>query len=338
MSSGMSSDFEGQDSIKNVFTVLRIYLLQSRCGGKGCMTNYVSSSLLVLTAGRKSRARRNSLQEYRAAITRSWSTFLSQLKATECANSPGMSGCIQLQAIPTYVVIHSSALLVASLAVYGVLVMTTEGYHAAILASAPSFTSFSISCPPNTSYVRITMHRYHLVALCSFSYMLAYVLSTNLYPNYGAQNSSLVLPTFANSTGFNMQPRPILPYHVLVTGSETSVQFTQYFALTEPNQFYPCIIQALVEIYEAAIYDHGDRPLRGNIYVLQKYDVIIDIKKYARAPRNSLKYATVVRTLQAVMLFTHDYGPWGLQMTIFEEQVAVGLAVIRHHTEDGHDG
>lgn len=181
---------------------------------------------------------------------------------------------------------------------------------------------------------RATMHRNLLVALCNSSYILAYVLSTNLHPNYSAQNSLLVLPTFVNSTGLDMKPRPILPYHVQITDSETSVQFTQYFALTEAGQFYPCIIQALVEIYEAAIYDRGNRPLRGDIYILRRYDIVIDIKKYPRAPRNSLKYATVVRMLQAVQLFAHDYGTWGLQLTIFEERVAVGLASIRRHTED----
>ena len=179
------------------------------------------------------------------------------------------------------------------------------------------------------------MYRNFLVILCGFSFIVAYVCSTNLYPKHDAQNSTLVLPTFLNNTSLNTKPRPILPYHVQVTGSETSVQFTQYYAPTDANRFYPCIIQALVEIYEAAIYDHGDRPLRGDIYVLRRYDIVIDIQKKRGAPRNSLKYATVVRMLQAVELFTHEYGTYGLLMTIFEEQVAVGVAVVRHFTEGG---
>ena len=179
------------------------------------------------------------------------------------------------------------------------------------------------------------MYRDHLVALCGFSYIVAYVFSTNLYPIHGAQNASLVLPTFANDTKLNINPRPVLPYRVQVTDSETSIQFTQYFALTDADRFYPCIIQALVEIYEAAIYDRGDRPLRGDIYVLQRYDIIIDIHKKPGARRNSLKYATVVRMLQAVELFTHEYGTYGLSLIIFEEQVAVGIAILRQFTGDG---
>ncbi|KAL8784135.1 MAG: hypothetical protein Q9195_009159 [Heterodermia aff. obscurata] len=181
------------------------------------------------------------------------------------------------------------------------------------------------------------MYRNHLVALWIFSYITAYVLSTNLYPKYDAQNSSLVLPTFGNSSGLNINPRPALPYHVQVTGSETSVQFLQYFALTDADRFYPCIIQALFEFYEAAIYDRGNKPLRGDIYVLRQYDILIDIKKNPAARRNSLKYATVVRMLHAVQLFTHEYGTYGLSLIIFEEGVAVGSAIIRHYTGDGAD-
>ena len=181
------------------------------------------------------------------------------------------------------------------------------------------------------------MHRNHLVALCIFSPIFACVLSTKLYPSYSSQNSPPVLPTFVNSSGLNMRPRPILPYHVQITGSQTSVQFTQYFALAEANTFYPCIIQALVEMYDTAIYDRGNRPLRGDIFVLRRYGIILDIKKYPRAPRFSLKYATVVRMLQALELFAHDYGTWGLWLIIFEEQVPVGLAVIRQDTEDEPD-
>ena len=185
--------------------------------------------------------------------------------------------------------------------------------------------------------MRSTMHRDHLVALCIFNRIFACVLSTNLYPRYSAQNSPPVLPTFVNSTGLNMKPRPILPYHVQITQSQTSVQFTQYFALTEADKFYPCIIQALVEMYDTAIYDRGNRPLRGDIFILRQYDIIIDIKKYPQAPRFSLKYATVVRMLQAVELFAHDYGTWGLWLTIFEAQVPVGLAFIRYDNEDEPD-
>ena len=182
------------------------------------------------------------------------------------------------------------------------------------------------------------MYRNHLVTLWSFSCIIAYVLPINVYPTYGGQNSSLVLPTSVNNSALGNNPRPALPYHVQVTDSETSIQFTQYFALADANKYYPCIIQALVEIYEAAIYDRGNKPLRGDIYVLRQYNIIIDIQKIpGLARRINLKYATVVRMLQAVELFTHEYGTYGLALVIFEERVAVGTAIIRPYTENGTD-
>ena len=39
--------------------------------------------------------------------------------------------------------------------------------------------------------------------------------------------------------------------------------------------------------------------------------------------------------LQAVELFSHEYGTYGLSLVIFEAQMEVGLATIRQDTGDG---
>ena len=232
---------------------------------------------------------------------------------------------IPLPAIPTDDAIHSSAS--ADVDDRREIIPRCWPWHKALHLLQP-FTY-------QVRLMRTGMYRDHLVALCGLSYIVAHVFSANLYPKHGAPNASLVLPTFVNNTGLNINPRPVLPYHVQVTGSDTSIQFTQYFALTDADRFYPCIIQALVQIYEAAIYDRGDRPLRGDTYVLQRYDIIIDVHKMPGAPRNSLKYAAVVKMLLAVELFTHEYGTYGLSLVIYEEQEAVGIAIVRQFTGDG---
>ena len=132
-------------------------------------------------------------------------------------------------------------------------------------------------------------------------------------------------------------PRPKLPYRVQVAESDVSVQFMQYFSIISPEKVYPCVIQALVEIYEAAIYDHGDAPLRGDLYKLHKYDVLIDVQRYPRRSTASLTYAAVVRMLQAYELFTHDYGSYGMFMYIFLHGDQVADVEIREVSEKGNE-
>ena len=116
------------------------------------------------------------------------------------------------------------------------------------------------------------------------------------------------------------------------------VQFNRYYQMIFHDNYYPCIIQALVALYETAIYDHGNAPLRTETYKLTEYGITIDFWENLSAPRGTLQYATCVRTLQAVQLFAHTFGISGLSMDIFEFGELVGHAIIREDVEKAESG
>lgn len=171
-----------------------------------------------------------------------------------------------------------------------------------------------------------------LSALICLVCIVSYVPSATSSPADISHNRSLIVPASGNATNLNIYPRPILPYHVQIGESDISVQFMQYYGLLNSNNIYPCIIQALVEMYEAAIYDSGNAPLRGDSYTSRVYDVLIDVQRLPRS-RPRLKYAAVVRMLQAVELFMHDYGTYGLALVIYDNGSQVGHAVVRQSYE-----
>lgn len=160
------------------------------------------------------------------------------------------------------------------------------------------------------------------------------ILFTLLFMSTSARKMSLVEAVFStDATGETpstaIDPRPVLPYRVQVADSDISIQFMQYYAKIQPDELYPCIIHALVEIYEAPIYDHGNAPLRGDVYTMDQYNVLNDVRKTRGASHGSLRYATVVRMLQAVQLFMRDFGTYGLSMLLYEQDSEVGHAIVR---------
>ena len=171
-----------------------------------------------------------------------------------------------------------------------------------------------------------------LVVILNLSNTVAQSLAVAISSVAPAQRPS-VLPISVHSTGLAVSPRPALPYHVQVGESDISVQIMQYFPLMDPYKLYSCIIHALIEIYEYAIYDHGNAPVRGDIYTIRLDGIIMDFQKYTarRGPR--LTYVAVVRALQALQIFAHQYGSFGMELIVYELGVQVGHAEIRRVLE-----
>lgn len=172
------------------------------------------------------------------------------------------------------------------------------------------------------------MYQKFFAVILNLSSTISAILAIAVSPTIAAQ-SLQVLPISVNSTGIGALPRPALPYHVQVGESDVSVQIMQYYALMDPYELCSCIVHALIEIYENAIYDHGNAPVRGDTYTIRLEGIVMDFQRYAmrRGPR--LTYVAVVRTLQGVQIFTHQYGSYGMSLIIYELGVQVGHAVVR---------
>lgn len=176
------------------------------------------------------------------------------------------------------------------------------------------------------------MYSSFLVVIINPSKTVSQSLAIALYSVVAAQGPS-VLPFSANSTGIGVLPRPALPYHVQVGESDISIQVMQYYPLMDPYKLCSCIVHALIEIYEKAIYDHGNAPVRGDIYSIRLDGIIMDFQKYTARRGARLTYVAVVRVLQALQIFAHQYGSLGMALIVYELGVQVGHAVIRRIPE-----
>lgn len=176
------------------------------------------------------------------------------------------------------------------------------------------------------------MYLKFLVVVLNLSNTVAQSPAIALSSVVAAQSPS-VLPISVNSTGSGVSPRPALPYHVQVGESDISVQIMQYYPLMDPYKLCSCIIHALIEIYDNAIYDHGNAPVRGDIYSIRLDGIIMDFQKYTAGRGARLTYVAVVRALQALQIFAHQYGSFGMALIVYELGVQVGHAVIRRVPE-----
>ncbi|KAG6986707.1 hypothetical protein G7Y79_00073g098060 [Physcia stellaris] len=177
-----------------------------------------------------------------------------------------------------------------------------------------------------------TMYLAFLVVILNLSNTVAQSLAIALSSAVVAQTPS-VLPISLNSSALGFSPRPALPYHVQVGETDISVQIMQYYPLMDPHKLCSCIIFALIEIYEYALYDHGNAPVRGDIYSISLDGIILDFQKYTARRGARLTYMAVVRALQALQIFAHQYGSFGMELIVYELGVQVGHAEIRRVLE-----
>ena len=176
------------------------------------------------------------------------------------------------------------------------------------------------------------MYPRFLVVILNLSNTLSQSLAIALSSVVAAQGPS-VLPFSVNSTGIGVLPRPTLPYHVQVGESDISIQVMQYYPLLDPYKLCSCIVHALIEIYENAIYDHGNAPVRGDTYTIRLEGIIMDFQKYTARRGARLTYGAVVRALQALQIFAQQYGSFEMALIVYELGVQVGHAVIRRIPE-----
>ena len=179
--------------------------------------------------------------------------------------------------------------------------------------------------------------RHNTPTLCHFL-LRFYVIATMLCLVSSSiifRNSSLLLPTapLTTSTSTSLDvylPRPTVPFEWRVPNSDTMLLVVWYYRNMLAKTLYSCMIEALCELYQTAIYDHDDLPVRADRYQQQKFGVVIDIKRYTNPETPTLYYSTAVKTLLGIEQIYHTYSTTcGLSMIVHEQGRRVARAVIK---------
>ena len=90
------------------------------------------------------------------------------------------------------------------------------------------------------------------------------------------------------------------------------------------------LLEAFYELYQTAIYDHGDRLVRADKYEHQTRDLSIEISRYAEPDTPELYYSTVVRTLWGISQMFQVYSRMcGSSMIVFEQGQKVARATLK---------
>ena len=105
---------------------------------------------------------------------------------------------------------------------------------------------------------------------------------------------------YTNSLLDTLLSRSKLPIEWLVPNLETILLILRLDRNMRAKNVYSCIIEALAKLYQTAVYDYADVPVRADGYEQQKYGVFIEVSRYTKPESPILYYSTVVRTLQGL--------------------------------------
>lgn len=145
--------------------------------------------------------------------------------------------------------------------------------------------------------------------------------------------SSLLVPSSevkSNITSILNPARPEVPFEWPISNSDIKLLVVYYYRVVPIKNVYTNVIEALYDLYQTAIYDHGDLPVRAGKYQHQSRDLLIEVSQYEEPGTPELYYSTVVRTLWGIQQIFQAYTRMhGMSMVVFEHGQKVARASLK---------
>ena len=170
----------------------------------------------------------------------------------------------------------------------------------------------------------------HFVKLLVIASLLQLTSSNVIFRNASFPLPSTPIVSTGNVSMNDLQSRPSVPFEWQVPDSETKLIVVWYYRNMLSKNVYPCLVEALSELYVIALYDHDDMPVRADSYQQQCYGVSFDLARYQTPETPVLYYSTVMRTLLGIsQIYQFFEKPCGLSLRVYEDGQNVAHAILK---------